>query len=132
MRVETIAKLASKKLKDLGANPYYPRVNLTPQHDGSAHIENIAGGKYRYVYSERGSEYDEKITDNVEDIFYWIYSDATFTMASDWEVKNRIENQDFRILLFQKQLDLLSSINEDFSKIRKKQIELILKNHPFT
>lgn len=122
MQVENIVKVARKVLKAIGADEYYSQVITVAHHDGSAHIENIKNGKYRFVYSERGKEYGERITDNIDDILYWIYNDATFTMASKWEAKYRIENQDPRILLIQKQLELLKIIDEKYAERREKEI----------
>ena len=47
-------------------------------------------------------------------------------MASDWELKNRKENEDFRIQLFKHQEELLKQIDEEFFlRIKKKHDKLL-------
>ncbi|PAB60339.1 Imm63 family immunity protein [Anaeromicrobium sediminis] len=87
--------------------------------------------RYHYVIIERGQELQHKITKDLNELLYWTFEDITFSMASDFELKNRNAEQDFRRILFDKQLKLLSLINEEFSLKRKKTIEKILGNNPF-
>ena len=134
MNAETIARIARKQLKTLGenSNGHAYQVNLKPKHDGSAHLEDLANGKYRFVYTERGQEYNARVTDNSQDILYWIYQDATFEIACKWEVKNRVPDNDSRRLIFDKQLELLRMIGEEYALRREKEIEAVLSAHPFT
>lgn len=131
MKAKTIASIARKHLKLVSNDKYYCQVNLKPHHDGSAHVEDLPSGGYRYVCTERGDEYDEKITDNPQDILYWIYKDATFEIACNWEVVNRVSRQDSRRLIFNKQLELLKIIGNEYALMMEREIEIILLNHPF-
>jgi hypothetical protein len=131
MNVKTIASIARKHLVLLSNDQNYSQVNLRPHHDGSAHIEDLPGGGYRYVCTERGAEYNERITDNPQDILYWLYQDVTFEMACRWEINNRITGRDARRLIFSKQLELLRVIGEEYALRREKEMETILLAHPF-
>jgi hypothetical protein len=131
MKAKTIASTARKHLKLVSKDKYYYQVNLQPHHDGSAHIEDLPNGGYRYVCTERGQEYNERITDNPQDILYWIYKDATFEIACKWEMVNRVSGQDSRRLIFSKQLELLKIIGDEYALRMEKEIEAILLNHPF-
>jgi hypothetical protein len=131
MNAKAIASIARKHLKLLNTDRHYSQVNLSPHHDGSAHFEELPNGGYRYVYTERGIEYDERITDEPEDILYWLYQDATFAMALVWELNNRITGRDSRRLIFSKQLELLRVIGEKYALRREKEMETILLAHPF-
>jgi len=97
---------------------------------GNPHIE-VDKKNYHYVIVERGIEWERSTTQNLNELLYWIFNDVTFQMACDYEVKNRVNNQDFRRELFRKQLELMKNINSDFSKKLEEEIREILKNHPF-
>ena len=85
------------------------------ESDGSPHVE-YEGDELHYVITERGSEYERRKTKNPDDILFWLVSDMTFSMASDFELNNRIETEDFRIQLFSKDLELLNSINNNWAE----------------
>jgi hypothetical protein len=105
-------------------------VRSTPTGFGDPHIEIDEMG-YHYVNWERGSELGRRTTKNLEDLLYWIMKDVTFTMASAYELKNRIPNQDSRRLLFQTQLVLLKRINTDFYKRMEDEIAKLLIRYPY-
>jgi hypothetical protein len=86
---------------------------------------------YLYASIERGIKNMHKITTDLFEISYWIYSDATFRMSVEFEYKNRIKNQDPRRLYFKKQLELLGLIGENFRKKGEKAIDEILIIAPY-
>ncbi|MBZ9623729.1 immunity 63 family protein [Clostridium sp. FP2] len=86
---------------------------------------------YHYVISEKRQEIKHQVTKNLDELLYSTFKDITFEMACDYEVRNRIEGQDFRRLLFNKQLELINLISEEFSLLLKTEIEVILKKYPF-
>ena len=53
------------------------------------HIEIDNIGLYNYVIVERGHELERKTTSNLNELLYWIFRSVTFTMACDYELKNR-------------------------------------------
>ncbi len=67
-----------------------------------------------YVIVERGTELQRRTTTDLDKLSYWIFRDVTFSMAVDYEVAHRIEGQDFRILLFQHQLQLLHNLRPEW------------------
>ena len=71
---------------------------------------------YHYIIIERGQVLEHKKTKEFKQLILWIFRDITFSMACDYELKNRIESQDFRIILFKKQIELLSIIDSDFAE----------------
>ena len=95
------------------------------------HIEIDKMGKLHYVIIERGKENERRTTENLDELLYWIFQNITFSMASQYELNNRIELQDCRRLLFSKQLDLLKLINPDWARKRENDISLVLKTNPF-
>ena len=72
-----------------------------------------------------------KITNDLFEIAYWIYSDVTFRMSVEFEYKNRIKKQDPRRLYFKKQLELLGVVGDKFRKRGEIAIDEILKISPY-
>ncbi|MGB7605001.1 MAG: Imm63 family immunity protein [Lutisporaceae bacterium] len=88
-------------------------------------------GGYHYATIERGIMNMHKITDDLFEISYWIYSYATFNMAVEYEYRNRRKNRDTRRLYFQKQLELLELIGTNYRERGETEIEEILKTAPY-
>jgi type II restriction/modification system DNA methylase subunit YeeA len=97
---------------------------------GRPHIEaNVSG--YHYVVVERGNELKRITTDDLNELLYNIFKAITFSLACDYELANRIENQDCRRLIFKRQVELLSKLSKDWSFRESQQHEQILREHPF-
>ena len=99
----------------LAASPRHVHFFTTPQHDGSWHVERNAN-EFHYVVTERGIEIQRRKASDAEEILFWLVSDLTFRMATEWEVEHRIEGQDFRRQLFRKQVELISSVSEEWAR----------------
>ena len=124
-----------KRVKELAGQINAPK-NLLPTYgysiDGAhPHIEIGKNGLLHYVVIERGHEFKRRTTDNLDELLYWIFSGVTFTMAGKFELENRIENKDFRRILFKKQEELLSILNESWGQKEHEEHLQILKSHPF-
>ena len=87
---------------------------------------------YNYVCRERGEEIFRKIPFDIEELLYEVFDNVTFEMATKWELKNRKDNEDFRIQLFAKQVDLMTTINKDFGQRVNDRLQRILKFEPLT
>lgn len=110
---------------------YLFSVTSLPTHTGAPHIE-IVGDEYHYVITERGSEFERRTTKDAEDILYWIISSDVGELAREWELKHRVENQDSRRLWFQKELELLETVNPEWAKRKQAEQKQILSKHPFS
>jgi len=109
---------------------YLFSVASSPTHSGAPHVE-VVGDKYHFVVTERGSEYERNTTKDIDELIYWFISDDVSQLARDWELERRVEDQDSRRLWFQKEIELLETINPEWATRRKsRQIE-ILSEHPF-
>ena len=109
--------------------------NLLPTYgqsiDGAhPHIETDSNGMH-YVIIERGQELDRKTTNDIDELMFWVFINVTFTMSIQHELKNRVENKDFRRLMFSKQEELLGLINNDWKTREQKNHENILRRNPF-
>ncbi|OAB29202.1 Immunity protein 63 [Flavobacterium fryxellicola] len=110
--------------------------NLLPSYgqqtwDAHPYIEVDNLGFMFYIISERGQEYQRKITEKIDDLLYWIFANVTFSMASDFELKNRIEDRDCRRIMFDKQEELLGLLSDNWRQKENAEHKSILKNHPF-
>jgi len=94
----------------------------------SIHIEE---SKYCYLVMERGQIVKKHESENLDEILYHLFSDITFSLAVDYEVRHRNKEEDFRRIMFAKQLELLQKINENYCKKREEQIADILQKHPY-
>lgn len=86
---------------------------------------------YHYVFTEKGKIRLHKITDDLFEITYWIFKDLIHCIASKYEGENRIEKQDFRRLLFAKELELFEIVGENYRKRFEIAVDEILKNYPY-
>jgi hypothetical protein len=125
--VETaVRNLANKINSKKDFLPTYGR----SEQSGRPHIE-IIGCVYQYVMAERGKEFRRKKTTEIQELLYWIFRSVTFNMACDYELAHRVKGVDFRRLLFQKQIELLNTLNPDWAGQMQKEKTEILEKHPF-
>lgn len=97
---------------------------------GLPHIE-VGKYGYHYIVVERGREFERKSTFDLQTLLYWIFRDVTFSMAAKFELENRIPDQDFRALLFKKQVELISKIDLKFGESLRIEIDQLLIISPF-
>ncbi len=116
--------------KRLLAPVQYLRWAETPQHDGSPHIE-YEGDQFIYVVTERGRRFGEKRTTDPDELLYWLVSDVTWAMASDFEKTHRHETEDSRRQLFAKHLELLESVDSEWAHRKRAEYADILRQYPY-
>ncbi|WP_419785538.1 Imm63 family immunity protein [Pseudodesulfovibrio sp.] len=91
----------------------------------------IHDDEYHYVLVERGIERKRIISKSASDIMYLFVESASHGLASNYELENRIPGQDFRRLLFKKQLELLEKICPEWARKRQEELTEILESHPY-
>jgi len=109
--------------------------NLLPTYGSSAdfahpHIEVNSQGLH-WVVIERGMETQRKTTNDPHELLYWIFEAVTSEMAMEFELKNRIESQDFRRIYFQKQEELLGELDSSWKKTKVQHHEAVLRKYPY-
>lgn len=91
------------------------------------YIEIDIDGNYNYVVRERGEECERKVFNDDQELMFEVFKYIAHSMATEFELKNRIESQDFRIILFSKQEELLAQLDKDWAKrqrvVNKKYLE---------
>ena len=116
--------------KSLAAPEQYLRFPETPQNDGHPHIE-YEGATLVYVVTDRGRRFRERRTTDPEELLYWLVSDLTWTLASDYERTHRIKTEDFRRQLFAKDAELLDSVNPEWGRLKRAEYDNILLRQPY-
>ena len=66
-----------------------------------------------------------------DDILYWLVSNMTRDMASEYELSHRMPNADSRRMLFQKHIELLGSVRHEWQARRQAEYATVLKLHSF-
>ena len=80
---------------------------------------------------ERGNVVKHYKSEKIEDILYPLFENITFTLAVKYELEHRNTDEDWRKLMWQKQLALLEAIDIGFADIRRNEIAEILRISPY-
>ncbi|MBH5329812.1 hypothetical protein H9Q10_09040 [Eikenella sp. S3360] len=96
-----------------------------------AYRQTAAHGSYRYIIAERGRILRDDRSTSLHRFLYYPLQDITHQAACRHELEHRQPNQDFRRILFAKQLELLAKIHPDYAARRQAEIDTILRQHPY-
>ena len=86
---------------------------------------------YYYRVYERGAIETEKKTKDINEVLFWAFDSIIFSIASNYELHHRILGQDFRRLLFQKELELMQYLDDNLRSLLQNELNKILKRAPF-
>jgi hypothetical protein len=131
--ITSISGLAQKfrqMVTPLDVDSYYKIFHTTPQHDGSPHIE-MENGEFQFVVTERGTEFERIKNLSADEILYLLFKGITLSMATQYELRNRIEGIDGRSTWFPYQESLMEKLNPLWGIKLKAEHERILMEHPF-
>jgi hypothetical protein len=79
------------------------------------HVEIDKNGLFNYIYFDDYIEQGRKTTNKLDDLLYWIFNFITFSIAVQYEKKNRNDAEmDCRRIIFAKQEELLGLINKSW------------------
>ena len=106
------------------------RIQTTRGDDGTSHLE-IIDDTYHYIATERGLDLSRQITQDKDELLYWLVSELAWGLAIIYEFKNRIKGQSFRRLLFAKTIENLNKANPAWAERKQKEFDEILAIHPF-
>lgn len=101
-----------------------------PKGDATPLIE-FTDGKFHFVTSERGVE-TERIVGDAEEILYLLFKGITSQLATNFELWHGIAGQDPRIIIFAKQLELLTFLDPAWSAAALRDQQEIRRRFPFT
>jgi len=83
------------------------------------------------VIDIRGNLRTNIVTQSISDITYQVLRDDIFWMSVDYEKKNRVDGQDNRRIMFDKNIQYWRAINEEFAERERKKINETLRENPF-
>jgi len=95
-----------------------------------AHVE-ADGRSYYYVVMERGREIDRFFTIDLDDLLYRVFDAITFSLAVDYGREHRIEGEDSRRIVWQRQLELLGRLSPNLRERTSWHIRQVLANAPY-
>ncbi len=131
MDLSAIKQRYYKIARQLRAHAKHVQFSTTPQHDGSPHIEYV-GDELHYVVTERGQEYERRRTKDPDELLFWLVSDMTRGIASEWEPEHRIENEDSQRQFFRRHIELLGQVEDEWASRMKAKYEMLLgEPYPF-
>ena len=96
----------------------------------SAPLIEFDGVMFQYRILLRSNEIEE-ITGDADKILAKVFSGITLSLASNFESRNRIDGQDFRRVMFAKQIELLQLLNPAWASAEAEKHRIILLSHPF-
>lgn len=88
-------------------------------------------GKFIYIVSERGQEFERMESPNPYEIMFHIFVGITHKMASNYELKNRVNGQDVRRIIFSKQLETLGLIDFEWQIKHQEYLNNLLNKYPY-
>lgn len=99
-------------------------------HDfGCCHVR--IDDRYHWIGMERGQETAHQVTDDVDELLYWIISSNAAGTAGQWEMKHRHPTADFRRLYFARTVELLARVKPEWAERQQAEWDEVLMRHPF-
>jgi len=89
------------------------------------------GDAYAWVLTERGQEVERRVTRDLDELLFWLIGSVIFEMATAHELANRIAGQDFRRVLFAKEVELFERLDPRWAARAVERINDTLARHPF-
>jgi hypothetical protein len=97
--------------------------------DGSFCYSDEKG--YHFGVYERGVQRLDYVTPDLSEITYHALANDIFWMAVEYESSHRIAEQDFRRLLFQKELQYWNTLGVEYVGFAEQKIKDALQENPF-
>lgn len=88
-------------------------------------------GKYYLAYTEKGRIREKKEADTEREVLWHLLDGILFNLAMEYAVNNRISGEDFRRVLFSKEIELYAKFGRDFEERKKAEIEAVLNEYPY-
>lgn len=113
-----------KRMKALG-----DRINLSPTDYPDLRKTDAWGGTYLkvkgfkvyYIVMERGKEIDRIGFDRLDDALYKVFDEITFTLAATCDEAKKAPNNEYRKIVFARQLELLEKINPKYADSKRRE-----------
>lgn len=106
------------------------KVFTDPQPDGAPYIK-ISQNQYHYIIEERGNILQERKTESLDLLIYWIINDIIFKISTAYELEHRKKAKDSRRLIFEYELYLFEKTKTEWYDRKKQEIEKTLIDSPY-
>lgn len=87
--------------------------------------------QYHYVLIEKGKAARHYTCTETADVLWYVLETALFELAVEYAKKNSGQTEDFRKLLFQKEIELFALFGQSFRERKIAQINAILQKYPY-
>lgn len=124
-------KVKEKLVKDNVYEPLNVHFGTKPLQENEFLYCYADDAGYHYCYEERGVVCFHKTTQELSEITYMVIADKLESIAFKYEFLNRLESQDSRRIAFEKLLEYMSIVSDEFAERTKSDISKILKEAPF-
>ncbi|MGR9557498.1 Imm63 family immunity protein (plasmid) [Rhizobium leguminosarum] len=103
------------------------------QGDGMAtpYVDLKDSDEIYYVVEERGVELERVKCSSIDNVLYFLFSDITHDMASNYAATHGKPGTEFRRHMFQEQLRLLGLASKEWRLKRELEIEEVLRKAPY-
>ena len=125
-----IRQITEKLARQIDAPPSAMPTFDNFRNDGTPNIE-VGNSIYYYRALDRDSETISRQTTDLNLLLYWVFSGVTFSMACAYELANRNSSQDFRRIMFEHQVELLTLLSPEWGEREAREHAQILKQSPF-
>jgi len=129
--MEKIKEAYIEKCKRWNEFPVDFPIPTTPDNNGGYHFVLEKDGEMQLIVTERGQISEKQSTYSLDEFLYWVFRSKAKARALNYEVKNRVANQDFRRLYFAKAVEYLAKISQDWALRLQSELDVVLKEHPF-
>jgi len=124
--LEAVVRALGQQLQaPLGLLPSFGR-----NYDAGQPELRVDAAGYHFVVMERGRELQPQLFQQLEELLFTVFSSVTFSMACEYELDHRVKNQDFRVLLFAKQVELLTQLDATWAARRRAEADWYLADCP--
>ena len=122
LTLSEIEEIVNKVNEDLGLDKNkLPSYGTTNDHNPTFVMVNDDGYSL-FIFDPYHDNEDQHLiisTLDINELLFEIFEEATFFIASKYELENRVPNQDTRIITFNKHIEILNSLQLDIKFIVK-------------
>jgi hypothetical protein len=104
---------------------------FSPQ-DAAVPFVRVTDGVLHWIVVERGEELQHRETRDVREWLYWVFDAVTWNLASQWELRHRIDYVESRLSIFCKQLELLAKLDDSWARTKLAYYQKVLTRSPYS
>lgn len=115
-----------------GGQRYRPIYSKEEAENNSSTFVDYNQGQYQYGGCDRGNCSISVETPTLDECMFHAIKGAAFDLALDYELKHRVENQDFRIIFFRKMIQYMKQINRGWAIRLESELSEIARSDGFS